>query len=222
MITLDAREGDRMSKIFYSTSEVADIFRVNRVTIYRWAKEGKIKAYGIGKHLKIPVSEVMRSLQQFGFSSVDIQQVMPASAFPVDKGVAGRRAETTRKVNGKKRVVAVDDNEEILTFISAVFQKTDLADLCELSTFSDSLEAALQIGGQRPDVVILDIRMSGLDGVELAIKIRSIYDDVKIIFMSGYPKENTERMNTLGGYEFLEKPVAYRTLYSVIRDALDA
>ena len=219
MITLDAKDGERVSKLFYSTSEVADIFRVNRVTIYRWAKEGKIKAYGIGKHLKIPMSEVTRSLKEFGFSPADIQRVIPASR---DIHVSSHQADSTGKANGKKRVVAVDDNEEILTFISAVFQKTDLADLCELFTFSDSLEAALQIGGQRPDVVLLDIRMSGLDGIELAIKIRSIYDDVKIIFMSGYPKENTERMDTLGGYEFLEKPVAYRTLYSVVRDALDA
>jgi excisionase family DNA binding protein len=208
-----------VSKLLYSTSEVADIFRVNRVTIYRWAKEGKIKAYGIGKHLKIPVSEVTRSLETFGFSQSDIQRVFPAAG---DEGVSSHQADTTGKVNGKKRVVAVDDNEEILTFISGIFHKTDLSNTGELFTFSNSLEAALQIGGQRPDVVLLDVRMSGLDGIELAIKIRSIYDDVKIIFMSGYPEENTERMNTLGGYKFLEKPVDHRTLYSVIQDALEA
>ena len=47
---------DAMAKLFYSTSEVANLFRVNRVTIYRWVKNGKVKAYGIGKQLKIPLS----------------------------------------------------------------------------------------------------------------------------------------------------------------------
>ena len=61
-----------------------------------------------------------------------------------------------------------------------------------------------------------------MDGIELAIKIRSIYEDVKIIFMSGYPEENTGRMDTLVDYRYLEKPVDHRTLYSVIQNALEA
>jgi len=32
-----------MAKMFFSTSEVADLFNVNRVTIYRWVKEGMVK-----------------------------------------------------------------------------------------------------------------------------------------------------------------------------------
>ncbi|RJP56392.1 MAG: DNA-binding protein [Deltaproteobacteria bacterium] len=55
-----------MSELFYSTSEVADLFGINRVTIYRWVKEGKVKAYKIGKHIKIPVSEVERLGREFG------------------------------------------------------------------------------------------------------------------------------------------------------------
>ncbi|RZB34950.1 MAG: hypothetical protein SRB1_00718 [Desulfobacteraceae bacterium Eth-SRB1] len=56
-----------MAESLYSTSEVAVLFNVNRVTIYRWIKEGKIKAYKIGKHYKISVSEVVRLLRKFGF-----------------------------------------------------------------------------------------------------------------------------------------------------------
>ena len=56
-----------MSELFYSTSAVADLFSVNRVTIYRWVKEGRVKAYHIGKHIKIPVSEVERLGREFGF-----------------------------------------------------------------------------------------------------------------------------------------------------------
>jgi excisionase family DNA binding protein len=57
-----------MSKLFYSTSEVADLFDMNRVTIYRWVHEGKIEAYRIGRRYKIPESNVMKLLREFGFS----------------------------------------------------------------------------------------------------------------------------------------------------------
>ena len=64
-----------MSESFYSTSEVAALFGVNRVTIYRWVKGGKIKAYKIGRHHKVPISEVVRLLRKFGFSESAIHDL---------------------------------------------------------------------------------------------------------------------------------------------------
>jgi len=49
-----------MPESLYSTSAVARLFEISRVTIYRWAKTGIVKAYKVGKHLKIPASEVER------------------------------------------------------------------------------------------------------------------------------------------------------------------
>ncbi|HUV49813.1 MAG TPA: helix-turn-helix domain-containing protein [Anaerolineae bacterium] len=64
-----------MTESLYSTSEVAMLFKVNRVTIYRWIKEGEIKAYKIGKCHKISASEVMRLLRKFGFSESAIHDL---------------------------------------------------------------------------------------------------------------------------------------------------
>jgi excisionase family DNA binding protein len=52
------------------------LFKVNRVTIYRWVKEGKINAYKIGRQHKIPVSEVVRLLRKFGFSESAIRELV--------------------------------------------------------------------------------------------------------------------------------------------------
>lgn len=70
----ESRESPVEEKRFFSTSEVADLFRINRVTVYRWAKEGKIKAYPVGKHYKIPGYEVRRLLGEFGFSGEDMKK----------------------------------------------------------------------------------------------------------------------------------------------------
>ena len=56
-----------MSESLYSTSAVARLFEINRVTIYLWVKKGIVKAYKVGKHLKIPASEVERLRNKFGF-----------------------------------------------------------------------------------------------------------------------------------------------------------
>jgi len=64
-----------MLKSFYSTSEVAALFGVNRVTIYRWVKGGKIEAYKIGRRHKISASEVVRLLRKFGFSESAIHDL---------------------------------------------------------------------------------------------------------------------------------------------------
>jgi excisionase family DNA binding protein len=84
------QKGDQMGKSFYSTAEVAVLFGMNRVTIYRWVKEGKIGAYKIGKRHKIPVSEVVRLLKKFGFSESAIRDLCgDAQDSQVEKAVAG-------------------------------------------------------------------------------------------------------------------------------------
>ena len=207
-----------MSKQFYSTSDVAGFFNVNRVTIYRWVREGKIKAYEIGKNIKIPVSEVGRLLKEFGFSGSDILDICGISG---DGSLNESVGYLTDDQNGKKLVVAVDDDEGILEFIEGMFKKTDLEKTCKLLTFSDSLEAAIQMGNKKPDLLLLDIRMSGLDGIDLATKIKSIYEDVKVVFMSGYPEdENSEKIKRMEAFEYLVKPLDLNTLQAVIRDAL--
>jgi excisionase family DNA binding protein len=207
-----------VSRLFYSTSEVARLFKVNRVTIYRWVKEGKIKAYEIGKNIKIPVSEVGRLLKGFGFSLWDIHAVYDGSN---DSRLVESAQCLVENQNEKKLVVAIDDNREILGVIEGLFEKTDLKKTCKLLTFSDSLEAAVQIGAAKPDLLLLDIRMSGLDGIELAKKIKAVFEDVKIVFMSGYPEEEKgERIRELDIVKFLLKPINVNTMYTVIQHAL--
>ena len=74
-----------MAKMFFSTSEVADLFNVNRVTIYRWVKEGTVKGYKVGKHLKIPLVEVERLKREFGFGDMPLEKLQGSGA-----GAAGQ------------------------------------------------------------------------------------------------------------------------------------
>jgi excisionase family DNA binding protein len=206
-----------MAKLFYSTSEVANLFRMNRVTIYRWAKEGKVKAYGIGKHLKIPLSEVERLLEEFGFADIvpengsnDPRREKMTGAIPrVKKGVQ------------RKLVVAVDDDKQVVELIRGVCNRKKLHDACRLEIFSDSLEAAMRIGREKPDVILLNAAMPGCNGFGLAAKAERINKNVRIVVM--IPDPDDTQIDCAGGvkvFRCLAKPIVSEELYNTIIAAL--
>ncbi len=206
-----------MGKLFYSTSEVAKLFKVNRVTIYRWVQEGTVKAYRIGKHLKIPLSEVNRLLREFGFKEMTIGAEEGAREGQLMDSID----HVARYGQRKKVVIAVDDDMNILTFIKSVFEGMGLDQKCDLRIYPDAMEALLQIGKEKPDLILLDIVMPGLNGVELARKVRTMYEDVKIIIITGYPVNDylTDEEKT-NFSDFLNKPVDIAALYKSINTAL--
>jgi len=155
-----------MAKMFFSTSEVADLFNVNRVTIYRWVKEGMVKGYKVGKHLKI------RWRRWNGSSGSSVSATCPRqTAGGGHRGGRGRQSGLQGAVH-KKLVMAIDDDENILTFIENAFEGLGLNRYCTLKTYANGLEAVLQIGEEKPDLILLDIVMPNLNGLELAEKIR--------------------------------------------------
>ena len=204
-----------MAKMFFSTSEVADLFNVNRVTIYRWVKEGMVKGYKVGKHLKIPLAEVERLKREFGFGDMPLDKLQGADPGAAEAGKAASRGPSHRKL-----VMAIDDDENILTFIENAFEGLGLNRYCTLKTYANGLEAVLQIGEEKPDLILLDIVMPNLNGLELAEKIRKMHRDIQIIILTGYPEYLTE--DERGKFlDYMTKPVDVKKLYDTIVKALD-
>jgi excisionase family DNA binding protein len=50
-------------KDFYTTTEIADLMNINRVTVFRWIKEGKLKAIKPGRNYIVPFSSLPQDLQ---------------------------------------------------------------------------------------------------------------------------------------------------------------
>ncbi len=112
-----------MPKLFYSTSEVASLFRINRVTVYRWVKEGKVKAYSIGKHLKVPLSEVERLLKEFGFNDT-LAEFLDGDE---ENGEISSYINTMARYGDRKKLVmAVDDDKHTIEIIDKLFKKRKL------------------------------------------------------------------------------------------------
>ncbi|NTW17512.1 MAG: helix-turn-helix domain-containing protein [Syntrophaceae bacterium] len=179
-----------MPDSLYSTSDVARLFEINRVTIYRWVQEGVVRAYKVGKHLKIPASEVERLWREFGF---------PGTYSLHDSGTSKKHSSVdsfSDEVRGKaqkKLVMAVGSNEDDLRLIREIFADRILKEKCTLITYTDTLEAALTIGKEKPDLLLIRTRESDGRTGDFAKKIKGIHSDVKVIFMKVASARNKKR-----------------------------
>lgn len=82
--------------------------------------------------------------------------------------------------------------------------------------------AALDLAMQsKPDIVLTDVRMPKMDGIELSKKIKLLYPECKIIFVSGYSdKEYLKSAINLKALSYIEKPVNIEEIKSVMRDTV--
>lgn len=80
----------------------------------------------------------------------------------------------------KKLVIVCEDEEFICSLI-----RDALESLYEVKVFEYPVECLNYVKGDKPDVLIADIRLSGMSGCELGQKVLEMYSDMKIIYMSG-------------------------------------
>jgi excisionase family DNA binding protein len=179
-----------MPDSLYSTSDVARLFEINRVTIYRWVQEGVVRAYKVGKHLKIPASEVERLWREFGFPGT--YSLHDSGTSKKHDPVDSSRNEVRGKAQ-KKIVMAVGSNEDDLRLIREIFADRILKEKCTLITYTDTLEAALTIGKEKPDLLLIRTRESDGRAGDFAKKIKGIHSDVKVIFTKVASARNKKR-----------------------------
>ncbi|HMK35343.1 MAG TPA: response regulator [Desulfomonilaceae bacterium] len=121
-------------------------------------------------------------------------------------------------MSAKPRVLIVDDEER--------FRHT----MCKLLTV-EGFEASTAGSGpqgleelrQRPyDVVILDVRMPEMTGVQVLAEIRKIDPQIEVIIMTGYASVDTAKeIMKIGAYDYLLKPYAIHELIEKIEAAYD-
>jgi DNA-binding NtrC family response regulator len=85
------------------------------------------------------------------------------------------------------------------------------------------MQALQMLEDEIPDVMVLDLRMPGLDGMEVLRRVKNAYPQVEVIIMTGHGSESDEEeARRLGAYDYLRKPVDINDLMEIIRHAGDA
>ena len=115
-----------------------------------------------------------------------------------------------------KRVLIVDDEDGIRSSLERLlsFEKF------KTFTAADGVSALELASSERIDVVLLDIKMPGMDGLEVLGKLKELIPDLPVIIISGHGTIATAVEATkLGAFDFLEKPLDMERLLLSIRNA---
>jgi two-component system, NtrC family, response regulator AtoC len=111
------------------------------------------------------------------------------------------------------RVLIVDDEKELTDSLSEILADEGYAALCA----SDPLEAMPLLERERVDLVILDIRMPGMGGIDLLKLMRKHSPALKVIILTGHPSvENAVLSMKYGAVDFFEKPPNLKKLLGAI------
>lgn len=114
------------------------------------------------------------------------------------------------------KVLLVDDEE---AFVDTLANRLKMRDL-KVETVYNGEQALSAVESKEPDVMILDLKMPGLHGMEVLRKIRKTYPNIQVIVLTGHGTEkDEEEAKRLGGFDFLKKPADIETLLGKIKIA---
>jgi excisionase family DNA binding protein len=167
-------------KSFLTPNEAASLLMVSPITVRQWAQKGLLEAQTTaGGHRR--------------FSREVIE------AFARERGI--------RMPSSRRSLLIVDDNRELNAYLEALFS-AHVPDL-EIHCAYDGFEAGRQVQAQRPAVVLLDIMMPGIDGIEVCRSLKTDPDtrDVRVVAMTGYYSPEVEnKILAAGAQVLLKKP----------------
>jgi len=107
-------------------------------------------------------------------------------------------------VKAKAKILVVDDEE----VVRRCFVRTLSDQQCNVEVAWNGPDALLAMEQQPFDVVLLDQRMPGMDGMDVLETIKQKWPESEVIMITGYPAvESAKRAVTLGAYDYLAKPV---------------
>lgn len=115
------------------------------------------------------------------------------------------------------KLLIVDDEVDIREFAKSFFKKRDI----DVSTASNGREALAVIESESPDLVLLDVTMDEMTGVEVLKQLRENNNDVKVIMVTGVEDEDViNEANSWGVKGYIHKPLVLEELEKIVLEEL--
>jgi len=115
------------------------------------------------------------------------------------------------------KILIIDDEASIRDSLSGILSDEGFLPVCA----EDGAQGLALLEGDRFDLVLLDIWMPGLDGMEVLRQIRESSPELPVIMISGHGTiETAVQATRLGAYDFIEKPPSYDKIILSINNAL--
>jgi DNA-binding NtrC family response regulator len=114
------------------------------------------------------------------------------------------------------KVLFVDDEEDFVRTMAERMEMREVGSEVAL----DGQQALQMLEDEVPDVMVLDLRMPGIDGLEVLRRVKKMYPQMEVIIMTGHGSEVDEaEARRLGAFDYLRKPVDINDLMEAVRNA---
>ncbi|MFC5521721.1 response regulator [Polaromonas jejuensis] len=187
---------DFSSEDYCGTSYAAKLLGLSVATVQSLVEKGEIDAWKtLGGHRRIALQSINTYLAKHNSQL--------------------SRVDTDPK--SRLRVLMVEDDENTRELYRCQLEEWDLPVDC--TWMPSALEALMDIASMRPDLLITDLSMPGVDGIEMlkALKRNLHLADMQIIVISGLPAEAIEARGGLPQHaHLLQKPVSFEWLHGYL------
>jgi len=117
-----------------------------------------------------------------------------------------------------KTILVVDDEEGICLSLKGILTDEGY-DVLTVTSGEDCLQL---IEEELPDLILLDIWLPGMDGIEVLKVVKSRYPQIQVIMMSGHGTiESAVKSTKLGAFDFIEKPLSLEKIVLIVAHALE-
>ena len=172
---------DSEQKTVFTTHEVSKLLQVNPRSVINWIEQDLLSSYRTpGGHRRIRRDDLLAFLRKH--------------QIPIPPAL----------VEEKFRVLIVEDEDDIVKILKTFYERQKLY---EVSSASDGITALIEVGRQRPDLMVLDILIPGVDGLEVCRRNKEDSTNrTTIIAVSGQPELESKVLQA-GADCFLSKPL---------------
>jgi two-component system KDP operon response regulator KdpE len=122
-----------------------------------------------------------------------------------------------RDTRAPGRILVVDDEPDLVTILTKYFSEAGYA----VDAAAHGGDALIAVSHYRPDVVVLDVMMEGLNGVQVLERIRALDPAIRVIMISGSTDASLKpRAMAMGAFAYVAKPVGLGQLHQTVAAAL--
>lgn len=114
------------------------------------------------------------------------------------------------------KILVVDDEQD---FVQSLTDRLELRKM-KAEVAMNGEEALKKVGDEEPEVMVLDLKMPGMDGLEVLQRVKNAYPTTQVIILTGHGSpEAKDKARKMGAYAYLEKPVEMDSLMETINRA---
>jgi len=116
-----------------------------------------------------------------------------------------------------RKILVVDDNLALAEMVTRFLVDREF----DASLVSNGNDAIERVHSEPPDLVLLDLNLPDISGMEVLKRIKEVNEDIAVIVITGYGGEQVAvAMMKAGALDYLSKPFEFETLLTSIKDTL--